>query len=56
MNKIDKKIGIVMLKIILILLFLMFSILSVAMFNVHVGCAIAFVAMVLTVLALDSMR
>lgn len=49
-------IGLMLIKIVLVLSCVAFSILSVAFGGIHVGGAIAFVAMVLTVLALDSMR
>lgn len=56
MNKLDKIIAIVLLKLFIVLSGITFSILSVVLFDVHIGFAIAFIAIVLTVLALDNSK
>jgi uncharacterized membrane protein len=56
MNKLDKVIGLLLIKIVLVLSCVMLSIFSVAICDINVGSAIAFIAIVLTVLALDSIR
>ena len=55
MNKLDKVIGLLLIKIVLVLSCVMLGIFSVAICGINVGSAIAFLAIVLTVLALDSM-
>ena len=56
MNKLDKIIAIFLLKIWIMISGIALSILSVVLFDVHVGIAIAFVGIILTVLALDSSK
>lgn len=56
MNKLDKMISLMLIKIVLVLSCVAFSVLSVAFGGINVGGAIAFVAIVLTVIALDSVR
>ena len=56
MNKLSAKLGILLIKIILVLACVMFSVLSIAFAGIHVGSAMAFLAVIGTVLTLDSMR
>ena len=52
----DKIIAIFLLKLLIVLSGIALSILSVVLFDVHIGFAIAFIAIVLTVLALDNSK
>lgn len=52
----DKIIAKFLLKLLIVLSGIAFSILSVVLFDVHIGFAIAFIAIVLTVLALDNSK
>lgn len=56
MNKLDKMIGLMLIKLVLVLSCVAFSVLSVAFGGINVGGAIAFIAIVLTLITLDSIK
>ena len=56
MNKLDKMIGLMLIKLVFVLSCVAFSVLSVAFGGINVGGAIAFIAIVLTLITLDSIK
>lgn len=56
MNKLDKMIGLMLIKLVFVLSCVAFSVLSVAFGGINVGGAIAFIAIVLTLITLNSIK